>query len=284
MSQRIALLNWKNKNQDYDVSKILQSLVVNWVVEGLKVVNWKVWVGYAFIEVERNGIKFYVLFTNSEEVVINTAWTSKVFIEVNQAKVDDWKFNNPDGTEIWEIKVAGAYPSSNYIKLASITNWVITDERKFVNLKWLTRTWLTPNSLTYINAQWKEQVVPFTSANNWMVVSVDSVTWISYIDAGWNSSKVTLTAWANITRWTPVSIGIDGKVYNYSTIQGAYYWVAETTSSAWQDVAVSVQWITSNIDWFNVHEKVFLGENNTYTTLTYPAVKGCMEYYNGNIY
>ena len=139
--QRVALLNWENLNQDYDLSKIFQSLALSWVWEWLQVINWKVTPGYAFINISRDQESFSVLFQNTSDVIIDTTWTKKVFIELDQSKIDDWSSNNSNGTWIWEIKIADNYPISNYVKLASITSWIITDERekiihKFENLSW----------------------------------------------------------------------------------------------------------------------------------------------------
>lgn len=141
--QRVALLNWKNINQDYDLAKILSSLATSWVVEWLKVQESLVTAWYAFIEVTRAWIAFPVLFQNSENLTINTTGDSKVFVEITQANIDDWSSNAVDWSWIWEIKVATDYPTTNsYIPLASITWWVITDDREFIKLNWRDITWV----------------------------------------------------------------------------------------------------------------------------------------------
>ncbi len=139
--QRVALLNWENINQDYDLAKIFKSLASSWVVEWLEVQSWKVTAGYGFIDVTRDWETFPVLFQNTADLVIDTTWTKKVFIELNQANIDDWINNNSNWTWIWEIKTASNYPSNNFIKLASIDSWVITDERDQVLLKFESFNW-----------------------------------------------------------------------------------------------------------------------------------------------
>ena len=78
--QRVALLNWENINQDYDLAKIFKSLASSWVVEWLEVQSWKVTSGYWFIDVTRDSETFPVLFQNTADLVIDTTWTKKVFI------------------------------------------------------------------------------------------------------------------------------------------------------------------------------------------------------------
>lgn len=133
--QRVALINWKNKNQDFDLSKIFSSIATSWVVEGLEVQNWKVTSWYAFIEVYRAWVKFNVLFQNTEDLVIDTTGTKKVFIEINQSNIDDWISNSSDWTWIWEIKTASSYPAKNFIALASITSWSILNEKNQIKFK-----------------------------------------------------------------------------------------------------------------------------------------------------
>ncbi|MCP4523791.1 MAG: hypothetical protein GY828_06270, partial [Candidatus Gracilibacteria bacterium] len=128
--QRVALINGENINQDYDLSKIFQSLAFAGVGKGLEVVDGKVTPGYAFINISRDNEEFSVLFQNTSDVTIDTTGTKKVFIELDQSKIDDGSANSSNGTGIGEIKTADNYPTSNYIKLASITSGIITDERE----------------------------------------------------------------------------------------------------------------------------------------------------------
>lgn len=135
MSERIALLNWKNKNQDYDISKLVESMLYAGIVEWLQVTTWQVSAWYWFVQVTRDTETFYVLYQNTANIIIDTTWTKKVWVSVDQTKIDDGSNNNIDGTGIGSIATWSSYPATNYIPLASITGGVITDERLLVQHK-----------------------------------------------------------------------------------------------------------------------------------------------------
>ncbi len=185
--QRVALINWENINQDYDLSKILESLATPWVVKGLEVQSWKVTKWYSFVEITRNSTKFLVLFENTEELNINTSGTKKIFIEINQNNIDDGSFNESNWEWIWVIKIASNYPTKNFLKLASIDNWIITDEREFLdirsnfNVTQQGNTFNLANRLLKLNWSWKVPInnlpileslnlkeVVFTTTSNWV--------------------------------------------------------------------------------------------------------------------
>lgn len=192
--QRVALINWKNKNQDYDLSKIFSSIANPGVIEWLEVQNWKITPWYAFIEVERAWVKFNVLFQNTEDLVIDTTWTKKVFIEINQNNINDWTNNLSDWTWIWEIKTASDYPTKNFISLASITSWVITDSRSFIKFKWLKRKWLNINKILYVDSNWDEVELAYdTSIDQWKSIVISS-TWLRLqspsVNIDWLTEKI----------------------------------------------------------------------------------------------
>jgi len=157
--QRTALINWKNINQDFDLSKIFSSLSTSWIVEWLEVQTWKITPGYAFVEITRNWETFPILFNNTENLILDTSWDKKVFIEINELNINDWILNNSDWTWIWEIKTSINYPTNNFLKLASISAWVITDERKFIDIKDffnLTKQWNTFNWSNQLVKTWED--------------------------------------------------------------------------------------------------------------------------------
>lgn len=149
--QRVALLNWKNKNKDYDLSKIFQSLASPWVVEWLDYNNWKITPWFAFVEVERQGIRFCILFENTENLPIDSTWTKKVFIEILNEKILDGSSNNIDWTEIWFIKTAPNFPEKNFLKLGRFEDWYFHSEKQILT---------TRNDLN-ITKQWND----FNGAN-----------------------------------------------------------------------------------------------------------------------
>ena len=72
----------------------------------------------------------WVVFENTTAVTINTSGTTKVWVQIPQANINDGTLNtNSDGTNIGSIQTGASYPSSNYVPLASVTSGVITDAR-----------------------------------------------------------------------------------------------------------------------------------------------------------
>ena len=74
-----------------------------------------------------------VHYKNSASVSIAGTGTKKVFVKVDQAKLDDGSSNSLDGSGIASIQTDTTYPSSNYVALASIASSVITDARVYVD-------------------------------------------------------------------------------------------------------------------------------------------------------
>lgn len=76
-----------------------------------------------------------VFFENTANVVMDLTGTKKLYILVNQAKLDDGSSNALDGTGVASIATGASYPASNYIPIASVTGGVITDAREFLSTK-----------------------------------------------------------------------------------------------------------------------------------------------------
>ncbi len=62
-----------------------------------------------------------VSYNNTAAVAVTTSGTTKVWVEVSQAKLDDGSLNAADGTGIATINSGASFPASNYVPLASIT-------------------------------------------------------------------------------------------------------------------------------------------------------------------
>lgn len=137
--QSTKMLNGDGQNQDYDVQLLASNIITVGVVSGLEVTLDLVSKGKGFIEVTRDADPtktFYVQFELTEDLVIDTSGTKKVFVEITQENVDTASLNTEaDGTGIGEIKIDTNYPSSNYIPLASIVSGSITDEREIIVIK-----------------------------------------------------------------------------------------------------------------------------------------------------
>ena len=231
--QRVALLNWENISQDYDLAKVFKSLATSWIVEWLEIQTWKVTAGYGFIDVTRDSETFPILFQNTDDVVIDTTWTKKVFLEIIQANIDDWINNNSNWTWIWEIKIAVSYPSSNFIKLGSISAWIITDEREFIDLKnsKITKMWNVFN--------WVNQLVK--TDENWKLPALDGSN-IIWLQAEVNSASLKYMLWENATFWKAMSLWD----YIQSKYENNMYFGSNSRPYLWQKIYW--QWAINTIN------------------------------------
>lgn len=224
--QRVALLNWENINQDYDLAKIIQTIILPWVVEWLKVTNWQVDLWYAFIEVTRTGNTFYILFQNTSVVNIDTTWNKKVWVYVTQSYIDDWSNNQVNWSWIASIQTWANYPSNNYIPLASITNSIITDERSFVKYKWKGVTWsiLLSKSSDIASAS----TVDLSQANGNLV----HITWNTNISSFW-----IVQAWSEFCLIFDSILNI---VHNSSIL--VLPWLNNITTASWDIMYLVSEW------------------------------------------
>lgn len=177
MAEITWLIAWNNKVKDYQFRSIISSLVNQWVIEWLEVTAWQVATWKAVIEVTRtNWQVFLVDFHNTTNKVV-TLWNNKkIFIAIDQNKIDDWdSFNlNTDWTDIAIIEVADSYPITwAFIKLAETDWWwVITDLRELLTIK-----------------KDVEQRNTYSASNTWNDSYSVNIPWIiSYED--WNEYKI----------------------------------------------------------------------------------------------
>jgi hypothetical protein len=190
MTQRIWCLNGNNITFDSDITMASLATLMPWVISWLEVTDswinpWK-----ALIKVTRAGWdEILITYENTTKVTtINTTWTKKVFIEVDQAKIDLWENNAEDGSWIAEIKTAENYPAKNFIPLADITNNVITDDRELIQIQdrfGLTKMWNDFNTaeklvkldetgklpaVDWSNLTWLQADIPnATTTNPWII-------------------------------------------------------------------------------------------------------------------
>lgn len=136
MAQITALIGWQNKNYDYQITALARSLISPWVVSGLQVSAGSVsaWEGF-LLATRSNGQQIMLHYTNTQPVTIDTTGNAKIYLVIDQARVDNGSNNNVDGTGLIRIDRGASYPSSNFIPLASITGWVITDDRQLLKIK-----------------------------------------------------------------------------------------------------------------------------------------------------
>lgn len=97
-------------------------------------------------------------------IAYDTSWTKKLRIEIDQNKIDDPMEVNSSMSNVASINSGASYPVYTHLKIASISWWVITDEREKLITKPYYRKWLDPRSLYYTNADWLETKIPLGTA------------------------------------------------------------------------------------------------------------------------
>lgn len=137
---RCGNLNGNNITYDSDITNLIYWIANQWIISWFEVTSWTVQVGKAVLYGTRTNWEIVaVSIENTTPFSIDTSGTKKVYLTINQAKLDDGSENNVDGTGIVSVATGANYPSSNCIKLASISGWVIIDERVFIKYKALSR-------------------------------------------------------------------------------------------------------------------------------------------------
>lgn len=131
--QRIGNLNWENITYDHDISGLVRGLTDWGVIEGGTVVGNKLQPVQAIVPLVRsNGQKILAFFESDEVIDLPTTGDYKVYIEVDQSKIDFGGNNAEDGTGIASIKTWPTLPSQNFLLLATATSWVVKDERNLI--------------------------------------------------------------------------------------------------------------------------------------------------------
>lgn len=172
--QRVGLLNWDNITYDKDFTAgLLASLtagVISWFGITGSGAGASIQAGKALIECTRsNGEKILVFFENTTDVATDMSGTKKVYILVNQAKIDDGSGNAEDGTGIASIQTGASYPAGNYIPLYSIASGTPTDARPAIK-SLLKRKGFTAYRLLLVDANGDETELAF-GANGTVLVS-----------------------------------------------------------------------------------------------------------------
>lgn len=173
---RCGVLNWNNITYDKDFSIFINAILEGGIVSGFWLTTSTVAIGKAILKAVRTNWEIVtVSIENTQNITIDTTWTKKVYLTINQSKLDDWAGNNIDWTEIITIATWANYPSINYIPLASITSWVITDERSFISFKWnVLKKWAWAWKISYYD--WSGNEVELAMWSNWKVL-LSNWTW-----------------------------------------------------------------------------------------------------------
>ena len=131
--QRLWNLNWENITYDHDISGLVRGLTDWGVIEWGTVVGNKLQPVQAIVPLVRsNGQKILAFFESDEVIDLPTTGDYKVYIEVDQSKIDFGGNNAEDGTGIASIKTWPSVPSQNFLLLSSVTSWVAKDERNLI--------------------------------------------------------------------------------------------------------------------------------------------------------
>lgn len=253
--QRIWVLNGTNVTYDHDLTASVLASLNAGIIEGFdisgsgasaNITPWK-----ALIECTRtNGQKVMVYFESTANVPIDMSGTKKVYILVNQAKLDDWSANALDGTWVASITTnASAYPSWNYVKLYNVSSWTPTDDRVSIKSK-LKRVWLTAYRLLLIDANGNETELEF--GTTWQVLQSNGAsampTWWSVTAS--QSNTIVLT-WQTVDAWVSakdpvyfddVSSSWKKAIYWSTTPTWLYLWTTWEINLFWK---VTTTWLTA---------------------------------------
>lgn len=194
--QRVWWINWiLNLNQDKDYS-ILSDAILDWsfVLSWLAVTTNSVSAWRAIIKCTRTSTTpnetIWVTFENTGAVTIDTSWTKKVWIEIYQDNINSALLNtDANWVWIWEIKTWTVYPAWNYVPLASITAWAITDDRIFLTKKGFKVDWVIEQA--------KSNVIASATT-----VNLDNATW-NYIEISWST---TINGFSSKQAWTIIIV------------------------------------------------------------------------------
>lgn len=122
--QRIGVLNGNSITYDHDISALVRWLTDWGVIEWGLISDNKVLAPIqAIVSAQRsNGQKLLLHFESDEQIQLPTSWSYKVYIEVDQSKIDDGQANAENGTGIASIKTGENLPSKNVLQIAKVTN------------------------------------------------------------------------------------------------------------------------------------------------------------------
>ena len=130
---RTALLWGNTITLDADLSKYIETVSDQWVIEGLEVSSNSVAPGKPWVKATRsNGETIMTLVQNTEALAVDTSGTKKIWLEIKQEAIDNGLLNNEDWTWIAEIKTWPSVPAQNSLILASLADWVAKDERNLI--------------------------------------------------------------------------------------------------------------------------------------------------------
>jgi len=263
--QRVWLLNGNNITYDKDISAGLLASLEQGVVSGFDVsgsgASAEIESGKALIKCTRtNGEEIMVFFENTANVPVDMTGTKKVYIEIDQAKLDDGSGNVEDGSGIGAITTdPSAYPSVNFVALYDIVTGSVTDARVGVKST-LKRTGQTAHRIMYTDANGDEQELAFGTngkmlQSNWP--STDPSWEIPTVQLNFTAHKFTTAEVWNATTGL-AGTTINQVVVDASNVTAGSIDVNGTVITAWnketllvESGSVSVESVRSSVWWNN---------------------------------
>lgn len=105
-----GVLNGNNNNNDYQFQAGISAVLNQGVISGLAVTSGQVGTGSALVSVTRGSFTFLLAVHNTSAVSITTTGTTKVWLAIDQAKIDDNSAGAADGTGVASIQTGASYP------------------------------------------------------------------------------------------------------------------------------------------------------------------------------
>ena len=130
---RASLINGNWLNLDADLSKYIETLTDPGVIEGFLVENNNILKpGKAWVKAVRSNGETIFVYVELKSDFSFSLTSGKLWIELSQEAIDNWLLNAEDWTWIASIKTWLTLPSQNFLLLASVTSWVVKDERNLI--------------------------------------------------------------------------------------------------------------------------------------------------------
>lgn len=248
--QRIWRLNGENITYDYDFTSLDNALIEPGFIDWFEITDSKIQKWKALIKVKRDNKNIMINFESDEIINVDLSKNMKIFIEIEQEKIESWFTNNPDWSWIANIKIQENYPIINtFLKIAEIENSQIIDKREFIKIK---------ENFNLTN-QWNE----FNEANQ--LVKLDENGELPELNASKlqirNFSSEKFIAWEKIATKNPVYIKNNweiaiatAKVQEKSDIIG----FAKNSGEKWEEIEVIFSWKADIFDWLSVWKNYFL--------------------------
>lgn len=256
---KVWVLNWNNQLDDFELNQIVTSVLTEWVIEWLEVSDTEVSIGKAFVEVTRTWWETFLVWVYVNEAENITLWNNKkVYLSIDQTKIDDWLLISEDWTWVISIVVADNFPDNNFFPLAETDwAWVITDLRVNIKIKkslqdldWIlwdiNTTWDVHASFLYwdgSNITWIVAEVDSTSNNymlwsSWVIGKAYSL--VDYQNTTWGTTN---NVWS--TAQPMVSQSFFAQAINFASVILKVKKVSSPSDNIFVEIQTDNAWVPS---------------------------------------